>query len=71
MPLLSGDFRVLHDSAASGVPSSEAGDPARVNAAPVSASDLAVTVVENYAGCREDRGRLEGLQEIVKNLTAD
>ena len=66
--VLSGDFRVFHDAAARGVSIPDAGDPTRINAAPVAASDLAVTVAENYAGCREDRGRLEALQEIVRKI---
>ncbi len=65
---LPADFRVYHDAAAAGVPVPEAGDSARADAAPVRPEDLAVTVAENYAGCRDDRRRFEALQELVREV---
>ncbi len=62
---------MFHHAAAHGVPIPEAEDPARGNAALVAASGHAVTVAENYAGCREDRGRLEALQAVVLQITQE
>lgn len=65
LPMLPGDFRVLHDAAAAGVALPEVGDPARADAAPVAPATVAATVAGNYAGCRYDQGRLEALQKII------
>ena len=56
---------MLHDAAARGSELPEDGDPSRIDAATVSVETLAETVVENYRACREDRARLEVLQEVV------
>ena len=71
LPVLSGSFRVLHDAAASGRALPEAGDSSRTDAASVTAQELAVTLVDNYAACREDRGRLEALQRVMRGILAD
>ncbi len=68
LPVLPGDFRVFHDAAATGLPLPGADDPGRAGAATVKSETVAVTVAENYAGCREDRRRLEALQEIVAKI---
>lgn len=65
LPMLPGDFRVLHDAAAAGVELPEVGDPARADAAPVAPATVAVTIADNYAACRYDQGRLEALQKII------
>ncbi len=61
--VLSGGFRVLHDSAASNtVP-----DPASVaNAPSVSAQDVATTIATNYRQYFELATQLEALQEWVR-----
>ena len=71
LPMLPSDFRVLHDAAAAGVAPPEAGDPARVDAAPVAPVTVAATVADNYAACRYDQGRLEALQTIIKAGSSD
>ena len=68
LPVLSGSFRVLHDAAASGRALPEAGDSSRTDAASVTAQELAVTLVDNYAACREDQERLRALQEVVREM---
>ena len=64
-PLLSGGFRVLHDSAARGEPVE---DPAGAAAAapPVGAAALAGTVARNYEACRANAEQLTALQAIIK-----
>jgi hypothetical protein len=66
--VLSGSFRVLHDAAASGRALPDAGDSSRTDAATVTAQELAVTLVDNYAACREDQERLRALQEVVREM---
>jgi hypothetical protein len=68
LPVLSGSFRVLHDAAASGRALPDAGDSSRTDAATVTAQELAVTLVDNYAACREDQERLRALQEVVREM---
>lgn len=68
LPVLSGDFRVLHDAAARGSALPEPGDPSRADAATVKPQDLAVTVTDNYASCRFDQERLRALQEVVRGI---
>lgn len=68
LPMLPGDFRVLHDAAAAGVTPPEAGDPVRADAAPVAPSVVAETLADNYAACRYDQERLGALQQIVESI---
>jgi hypothetical protein len=68
IPMLPGSLRVYHDAIATGQALS---DRPRIDAAPVSAKDLAKTFGANYAECRYDQGRLEALQEIVKQLNGE
>lgn len=61
---VSGDFRLLHDAAATAtLPDSSA---ARTDVAPVAAQDVAETVIENYEACQDSARRLEALQTIIK-----
>lgn len=71
LPVLPASLRVLHDAAATGRALPETGDTPGADAAPVTAQDLARTVVENYASCRADQGRLEALQGMIKAFFAD
>jgi hypothetical protein len=64
-PLLSGGFRMLHDSAATGIPLDGTG---RINAAAVSSADTARTIATNYADCRYEKQRVVSLQEVVNIL---
>ena len=60
---LPGGFRVLHDAATGSVQA----DPARAaDAPPVSAQDVAATVVANYTGCRENAELVESLQDWAR-----
>lgn len=60
-PALPGGFRVLHDSAATGVPLP---DPTRQPPpAPVAAAAAAETVIDNYAACREQDAAYQRLQQ--------
>lgn len=64
---LPGGFRVLHDAAARG----ELPDPsAGANAAPVPASDVAVTTSTNYTGCRETIEQLNKFQQWAAGVAA-
>lgn len=60
-PDLPGGFRLLHDAAALGLPLP--GPAAIAGAAPVPAQDVARTVSDNYAGCRENAEALNGWKE--------
>lgn len=71
LPVLPAGMRVLHDAAATGRALPETGNSPSTDAAPVTPQDLARTVVENYASCREDQGRLEALQGIIRTFQAD
>jgi hypothetical protein len=71
LPVLPAGVRVLHDAAATGRALPETGDSSRADATPVTPQDLTRTVAENYASCREDQGRLEALQGIIKTFAAD
>jgi hypothetical protein len=64
-------MRVPHDVAATGRALSETGNPPSPDATPVTPQDLTRTVVENYASCREDQGRLEALQGVLKTFAVD
>jgi hypothetical protein len=64
-------MRVPHTAAATGRALPETGNPPSTDATPVTPQDLTRTVVENYASCREDQGRLEALQGILKEFFAD
>jgi len=68
LPVLPATVRVLHDAAATGRALPETGNPPSPDAAPVTPQDLARTVVENYASCREDQGRLEALQGVLRRF---
>jgi hypothetical protein len=68
LPVLSGDFRVLHDAAARGSALPDTGDPSRADAATVKSQDLAVTVTDNYASCRADQERLKALREVMRRV---
>jgi hypothetical protein len=70
LPGLPAGMRVLYDAAATGRALPETGNPPSPDAAPVTPQDLARTVVENYASCREDQGRLETLQRVVRSFVA-
>jgi len=60
---LPGGFRVFHDAAAQG----ELPDPAkRVDAAAVTAQDVAATVADNYATCHANAEQLKALQEWAR-----
>jgi hypothetical protein len=60
---LPGGFRVFHDAAAQG----ELPDPAkRVDAAAVTAQDVAATVADNYATCNANTEQLKALQEWAR-----
>lgn len=66
-PDLPGSFRVLFDAAVQ----NELPDPARVpDAAPVSAQDVATTVVDNYTTCNLYREQIAGLQKLLLELKA-
>ncbi len=65
LPMLPGSFRVLRDAAATGSPLPETGGASGVNAAAVITKDFALTVIENYQGCGEDRQRLISMQQII------
>ena len=65
LPVLPASVRLLHDAAARGSELPDLGDTGGTDAATVSVETLAATVAENYAGCREDRERLVGLQRVV------
>ncbi len=71
LPVLPAGMRVLHDAAATGRALSETPDSGGADAAPVTPQDLARTVAENYASCREDQGRLEALQGIIRTFQED
>lgn len=65
---LPGDWRVLHDAAASGeVPGPAAAG--RADGAPVPAQEAAATVIDNYGTCRDTAERLRGLQRYVREIT--
>jgi hypothetical protein len=60
---LSGGWRMLHDSAVY----NELPDPARIaDAATVTITDVAETVIRNYGICHENSTTLSSLQEWVK-----
>ena len=65
LPLLPGDFRLLHDAAAEGV---AIDDTKRANASPVAPATVAATIASNYANCNADQDKLETLQAIVKTV---
>ena len=58
-PDLPTGFRLLHDAAATG---RNVGSTGSADAQPVSAQDIASTVVENYGICRETTEQLSALQ---------
>lgn len=64
---LPGQWRLLHDAAATGEPPSS---PGLDDAKPTPIEDAAAleTVAENYQACREWRGQLIGLQRYVKDV---
>ncbi|EPS1221716.1 hypothetical protein ACVBR5_000947 [Burkholderia cenocepacia] len=67
-PALPGSFRVLYDSAATGVPLPDAASSA--HAAAVPAQDLARTDVENLTGCRANAKIVSGWQEWAASEAA-
>ncbi|KVC46283.1 hypothetical protein WI72_32095 [Burkholderia ubonensis] len=75
-PALPGSFRVLYDSAASGVPLP---DPARsTDAAPVPPQDLARTDIDNLTGCRKNAEAVTAWQDwaaheagVTNGVTSD
>lgn len=64
---LPGQWRLLHDAAATGEPPSS---PSLDDAGSTPIEDAAAleTVAENYQACREWRGQLIGLQRYVKDV---
>jgi hypothetical protein len=64
-PPLSPAFRLLHDSAASGIKAPEGGPGA--NDPPVPVEVVAETIRQNYAACRTDQAKLAALQEIIRS----
>lgn len=64
---LPGSFRLYHDAAARGdLPESPA---TGVDAAPVSAQDLARTINENYTGCLANAELIEALQAYARTVS--
>jgi len=67
LPDLSGRFRVLHDSSATGQTASSSD---WLNAPSVSAEDFATTVSENYTGCRLNAEQVTSLLDWAKQQEA-
>lgn len=65
--LLPPDWRLLHDSAASGSPVPN--PPLGTDASPVPAKDAAVTVTENYGICRDTADQLVLLQQWIRGVS--